>query len=63
MVKPAFKSQAFPTELSQSQSFKQWELAQFGKNETANTTSEHYYPRATGSIPVRGNFFAEFILL
>ena len=25
--------------------------------------SEHHSPRVKGSIPVRGNFFAEFILL
>ena len=44
-----------------SQSFKQWEVAQLGRHETVNTISEHYSPTVTGSIPVRGNFFAEFI--
>ena len=43
-----------------SQSFKQWEVAQLGRHETVNTRSEHYSPIITGSIPVRGNFLAEF---
>ena len=34
-----------------------------GRHETVNTRSEHYSPRVEGSIPVRGNFSAEFILL
>ena len=33
------------------------------RHETVKTRSEHYSPRVKGSIPVRGNFFAEFILL
>ena len=39
------------------------ELAQFRRHETVNTRSKHYNPRIEGSIPVRGNFFAELILL
>ena len=39
-------------------------IAQMGRHEPVNTISEHYSPRAKGSIPVKGNFFfAEFILL
>ena len=38
-------------------------IAQMGRHETINTRNEHYSPRVEGSIPVRGNFFAEFILL
>ena len=38
-------------------------IAQMGMHETGTTRSEHYCPRVKGSIPVRGNFFAEFILL
>ena len=30
---------------------------------SCNTRSEHYSPRVTGSIPVRGNVFAKFVLL
>ena len=45
-----------------SQSFKQWELAQLKRDETVNTRSEHYSPMVKSSIPVTGNFFAEFIL-
>ena len=46
-----------------SQSFKQKELAQLARHKTVNTRSEHYSPKVKGSIPVRINFFAEFILL
>ena len=38
-------------------------IAQLGRYETVNTRSEHHSPRVEGSIPVGGNFFAEFILL
>ena len=38
-------------------------IAQMGSHEAINTRSEHYGPRVEGSIPVRGNFLAEFILL
>ena len=38
-------------------------IAQMGRHDIVNTRSEHYSPRVEGSIPVRGNFFAEFILL
>ena len=38
-------------------------IAQIGRHETVNTKSEHYSPRLEGSIPVRGNVFADFILL
>ena len=41
----------------------QWELAKLAGHETINTKSEHYSPMVKGSIPVRGNLFAEFILL
>ena len=36
-------------------------IAQMGRHENVNTRSEHYSSRIKGSIPVRGNFFAEFI--
>ena len=45
------------------QSFKQWELIQLGKYEIVNTRSEHFSPGVTGSNPVRGSFFTEYILL
>ena len=38
-------------------------IAQMGRHETLNTGSEHHSLRVQGSIPVRGNFFVEFILL
>ena len=38
-------------------------IAQMVRHETVNTISEHYGTRVEGSVPVRGNFFAEFILL
>ena len=38
-------------------------IAQLARHETVNTRREHYSPRVPGSIPVRGNFFVEFILL
>ena len=38
-------------------------IAQLGKHETVNTRSEHYSPGLEATIPVRSNFFAEFILL
>ena len=38
-------------------------IVQLGRHETVNTRSEHYSPSVVGSIPVRGKFFAEFILL
>ena len=34
-------------------------IAQLGRCDTVNTRSEHHSPRVAGSIPVRGNFFAE----
>ena len=42
---------------------KMYFLAQLDRLEVVNTRREHYSPRVEGSIPVRGNFFAEFILL
>ena len=39
------------------------QIAQLARYETVNTRSEHYNPKAKGSSPVRGSFFAEFILL
>ena len=38
-------------------------IAQMGRHQTVHIRSEHYSPRVEGSIPVGGNFFAEFILL
>ena len=38
-------------------------IAQMGKHENINMRSEHNRPRVEGAVPVRGNFFAEFILL
>ena len=38
-------------------------LQQLTRYETVNPRSEHYSHRVKGSMPVRGNFFAEFILL
>ena len=38
-------------------------IAQLGRYETVNIRGEHYSPRVVASIPARGNFFAEFILL
>ena len=38
------------------------QIAQVGRHKTINTRSEHYSDGVQGSIPVRGNFFAEFIL-
>ena len=38
-----------------SQSFKQQELVQLARHETVKKRSEHYSPRAEGSIPVRRN--------
>ena len=34
-----------------------------GRHETVNRRSEHYSTKVKGSITVRGNLFAEFILL
>ena len=33
-----------------------------GRHETVNTRSEHHSPKVKDSIPVKGNFFAEFVL-
>ena len=33
------------------------------RHEAISTRSDHYSPRVEGSIPVRGHFFAEVILL
>ena len=38
-------------------------IAQLGRYENVSTRSEHVSPRVAGSIPLRGNFFPEFILL
>ena len=38
-------------------------IVHLSRHETVNMRSEHYSPKAEDSIPVRGNFFAEFILL
>ena len=38
-------------------------IAQVGRHDTVNIRSEHYSSRAEGSIPIRANFFAEFIVL
>ena len=38
-------------------------IAQLGRHETVNTRSVHFSSGVAGSIPVIGNFFAEFILL
>ena len=38
-------------------------IAQMARQDTVKTRSEHHSPRVEGSIPVRGNFLAEFILL
>ena len=38
-------------------------IAQMGRHETVNTRTEHNSPRVEGSINVRGNCFAKFILL
>ena len=38
-------------------------MAQIGRHETVNTRSEHYSPGVESSIPVRGNFYVEFIFL
>ena len=38
-------------------------IAQMGRHETVNTRSENYSPGLEGSIPVRDNFFSDFILL
>ena len=38
-------------------------IAQLGRHDTVNTRNEHNSYMVEGSIPVRGNFFAEFILL
>ena len=46
-----------------SRSFKQWELPQLGSQENVNTRSEYYSASVAGSILVKGNSFAEFILL
>ena len=37
-------------------------IAQMRRHETVNIRSEHYNHRIAASIPVRANFFAEFIL-
>ena len=37
--------------------------AMLARHETVDTKSEHYSTRVSGSIPVRGNIFDEFILL
>ena len=44
------------------QPFNQLKLAQLGRHETVNAISGYYSPRVAGSISVRGNFFAEYIL-
>ena len=36
-------------------------IAQMGRHKTENTRNEHYSPRVEGSIPVRGNIFAQFV--
>ena len=38
-------------------------IAQMGRHETVSTRSDHHSPRVEGSIPVRGNFVTEFILI
>ena len=37
--------------------------AQMGRHEAVNTGRDHFNPMVEGSIPVRINIFAEFILL
>ena len=38
-------------------------IVQLGRYDTVKTRSEYYSLQVTGSIPVRCNFFIEFILL
>ena len=38
-------------------------IAEMGRHETVSIRSEYYSPKIEGTIPVRGNFCTEIILL